>query len=78
MAGKDYPKIGSDSQLPRPKGATFPRCCVCGAQAKHKVWIELNWFRGDDDGPHRICSTKAHTASDILATNLPPPPKDAP
>lgn len=36
-------------------------CCVCKAPATHKVWVEVDWFRGNDEGPYKAC--KAHKDS---------------
>lgn len=31
-------------------------CVVCGAPATHKVFVQVNWFRGDDEGPFKACA----------------------
>lgn len=30
-------------------------CCVCQAPATHQVWVEVDWFRGNDEGPFKSC-----------------------
>lgn len=62
-----YPRIDSARKLPEPKGKTGPRCCVCGQPARFRVLVEVNIFRGDDVGPHKVCAVNAHSASDLLA-----------
>lgn len=52
MTRRQYPRIGRiDHQsrwakLPANEG---PRCIVCGAKATHKVHVEFDIFRGDDE-----------------------------
>jgi hypothetical protein len=51
MSRRQYPRIGSSAYRPKwaeqPKGA--PKCCVCGAPATHRVCVEFDIFRGDDE-----------------------------
>lgn len=50
---REYPRLGRSGKangwLKNPKGA--PACDVigCTAKATHRVDIEVNWFRGDDE-----------------------------
>lgn len=44
-----------------------PKCCVCGAKALAKVFVEVDIYRGDDIGPFKVCGTK-HDAETLLAT----------
>lgn len=65
---RQYPRIGSQrfrgdrwekQRLQHPNDKTRIRpCIVCGAQSTHEVFLEVNWFRGDDEGPFKTC--KAH------------------
>ena len=57
-----YPRIGDVRSIVA-KQARRPlqhkkTCAVCGAEATHEVWIQVSWFRGDDEstyacGEHR-------------------------
>jgi hypothetical protein len=51
VSRRRYPRIGSTKFRPKwaeqPKGA--PKCCVCGAPATHRVCVEFDIFRGDDE-----------------------------
>lgn len=51
MSRREYPRIGSSTYRPKwaeqPKGA--PKCCACDAPATHRVCVEFNSFRGDDE-----------------------------
>lgn len=50
---KSYPIVGSarkrDAWVKNPKGA--PKCIAfgCDFRATHRVDVEVNWFRGDDE-----------------------------
>ena len=48
-----YPRMGSVQDL-RPMFAARPNkkrppCCVCGKPADAKVFVEVYWFRGNDE-----------------------------
>lgn len=51
MSRRQYPRIGSSTFRPKwaeqPKGA--PKCYVCGNPATHRVCVEFDIFRGDDE-----------------------------
>ena len=43
-----------------------PKCCVCGAKATHNPEVQVNWFRGDDEGPFKACDTHKEDAEALL------------
>lgn len=47
---------------------TPPPCCVCGAPSTHKPFVQVNWFRGDDEGPFNACKAHRRDADALLAT----------
>ncbi len=63
MARRAYPRIADTGfrkgWQKEPKAAPF--CCVpsCGLRATHQPDIQVNWFRGDDEGAGPCC--KAHS-----------------
>lgn len=48
--------------------APHVQCCLCGAPADYQVWIEVNWFRGDDEGPFKACKDHKSDARALLST----------
>lgn len=58
----------------KPRASTIPPCRACGAPATHRVWVEVNWFRGDDEGPFNACKLHKESAAELLD----PPAKDSP
>lgn len=53
MSNRKYPRIGSE-RLHRPQRGQkrplkTPPCIVCGEPSTHRVEIQVNWFRGDDE-----------------------------
>ncbi len=76
MSRRDYPSIGSTRALgndrkraawaKNPKSA--PRCIVagCSCPATHRIDVEVNWFRGDDEVGQACAAHKADVAA-ILA-----------
>lgn len=42
-----YPRIGNTVNLPKPTKAR--KCAACASDATHKVTVQVNWFRGDDE-----------------------------
>ena len=45
-----------------------PKCCICGEKATHKVFVEVNIFRGDDLGHFKTCKSHSADAAAILDT----------
>jgi len=56
---REYPRIGSWGGKPRwskdPKSA--PRCIApgCSCRATRQPWIEVSWFRGEDERSGPVC-----------------------
>ncbi len=55
---KNYPRFGGDARKPKPnfvegKGQGKP-CTFCGTFTTGIKFIEVNWFRGDDEEV-RVC-----------------------
>jgi hypothetical protein len=59
MLNKKWAKIGKG------KG---PKCCVCGELATHETWVQVNWFRGDDEGKFKACKLHKDDAQALLNT----------
>ena len=68
MSAREYPRIGrtqdrrakwtyTDRRGCIKSQSNRPRCAACGAEATHKVDVEVNWFRGDDE---QVNSCLAH------------------
>lgn len=64
-----YPRIGSarlrDAWKKMPK--TAPKCIVsgCACRATHRVDVEVNWFRGDDEVGN-VCDQHKGNAPAVL------------
>lgn len=43
-----------------------PKCRVCGAKATHSSFVQVNWFRGDDEGPFKACDDHKTDAHNLL------------
>lgn len=41
-------------------------CCVCNQPATHRVFVQVNWFRGDDEGPFKACKAHKEEAQALL------------
>lgn len=77
---RDYPRI-KDARLQfkwrdqRAKaGKKFVEhhlCVACGEPATHKVFVQVNWFRGDDEGPFKACQDHKQDGAALLATMTP-------
>lgn len=64
---REYPRIGSAGLRDKwaKKPATAPFCIApgCTCRATHRPEVEVNWFRGDDEGSGPVC--KAHSADPV-------------
>lgn len=83
---REYPRVVDSRREKRwtltpkgqkiPKGRThpnkIPRCRVCGELATYSSWVQVNWFRGDDEGPFPACNAHKEDAAGLLN---PPSPK---
>lgn len=53
MSKREYPFIGGQRlhkpQRGQKRPLKTPPCAVCGAPSTHRVEIQINWFRGDDE-----------------------------
>ncbi len=47
MSARIYPRIGSDTAAKA--GGQKCRFSGCSAKATRRIFIEVNWFRGDDE-----------------------------
>lgn len=76
MACRQYPRIGEQrfrgdkwdkqrKRAPNDKNLIRP-CVVCSAPSTHEVFVEVNWFRGDDEGPFRTCKEHRNDLDAIL------------
>jgi hypothetical protein len=69
-----YPRVMDSTFVPRwgklaaqhPKQAHHYACSVCGAVATHKVFVQVSWFRGDDEGPFKACREHKTAAQELL------------
>jgi hypothetical protein len=79
MGKREYPFVGQVSDMRSrwsiragsDKGKPVknrPRCCVCGEQADAIVWIQTNWFRGDDVSV-RACMQHANDVDSLTSTD---------
>jgi hypothetical protein len=79
VSRKLYPRIGVQRfrgqrwdkqrrQHPNDKNLIRP-CVVCGLPSSHEVFIEVNWFRGDDEGPYRTCRDHRNDLDAILTAD---------
>jgi hypothetical protein len=76
---KQYPCIDHATEVKswakqrkqNPKGINVA-CCVCSAPATHKTWIQVNWFRGDDEGPFKTCKDHRNSTTEILQSQAKP------
>lgn len=72
MSHRSYPRI--DQSLPQrkwiadPKAA--PKCRCCGKPATHKVEVQINWFRGDDER-FNVCDADKENVAGMVATLTP-------
>lgn len=69
MARAEFPRV-VDSKRERKwidqgpnKG---PKCRVCGDKATHSSTVQVNWFRGDDEGPFKACEAHKNDAQALL------------
>lgn len=73
---RDYPRIGrtqdcrakwtyTDRRGRIKSYPNRPRCAACGAEATHKVDVQVNWFRGDDE-VMRSCVEHKDNAAALL------------
>lgn len=65
MSKRKYPRIGASKAITPQKGQML-LCIVCGAPATHRLELEVNWFRGDDETV-RACATHKDDAAALLA-----------
>ena len=68
MSSRQYPRLGdakniTEKQKRRPINHK-KRGIACGQEATHAVWIQVDWFRGNDEGPVHAC--KDHRADQRL------------
>ncbi len=49
-----------------------PVCKVCGKPATHKVFVEVNEFRGDDEGPFKVCKDHMKDEGALLMAHYEP------
>lgn len=84
MSRQSYPRLGSTRSIvkkqERRPAQHKKRCIVCGDVARSEVWIEVNWFRGDDEGPVPSCKEHKHAQVllDTWAKPDTPPPTPQP
>lgn len=64
MSGK-YPRC-SDARKLELRPTQKPVCKLCGEPATHKVFVEVGWFRGDDEGPFKVCKSHRNDAVALL------------
>lgn len=66
---REYPRVEETRHQPKwvamgpNKG---PKCCVCGAKAVASPWVQVNWFRGEDEGPFKACKEHKSDAQALL------------
>lgn len=76
MSSRIYPRIDSArdmrkkwdarrKQHPNDKTGKHP-CRVCGEPGTHAVWVQVNWFRGEDEGPFDACMDHRNDAHGLL------------
>lgn len=81
MSRQTYPRIVDSTHKPKwdklrvqhPKNAHHWQCCACPAPATHLVFVQVNWFRGDDEGPFKACADHKRDAAALLSSR----PKEA-
>jgi hypothetical protein len=75
MTAREYPRIVDATHKPKwaklriqhPKNAPDWTCCCCPAPATHSVYVQVDWFRGNDEGPFKACKTHKGDALALLA-----------
>lgn len=67
MSGRHYPRIADSSRI---KPASGGKCCVCGAEATHSVWVQVSYMRGDDEGKFKTCTDHKDAAGLVLEHGL--------
>lgn len=69
MSADKYPRIGSARQRPNwkqnPKTAPVCIAAGCSNRATHRIDVEVNWFRGDDEVGN-ACELHRGDASAVL------------
>lgn len=76
MSGKHYPRIGTcrdmrqkwdaqRKQHPKDKSRLRP-CRACGEPGTHSVFVQVSWFRGEDEGPFNACLAHRNDATGLL------------
>ena len=76
MSNRDYPRIDHATRKPKwdklriqhPKQAKSWQCCVCAQPATHQAWVQVSWFRGEDEGPFKACGLHMADATALLAS----------
>lgn len=74
-SGRVYPRIGEATHKPKwaklriqhPKNAAAWQCSVCAGPATHLVFVEVDWFRGNDEGPFKTCRDHKGAAVELLS-----------
>lgn len=46
-------------------------CVACDKPATHKVFVQVDWFRGNDEGPFKACQDHKQDGAALLATMNP-------
>lgn len=71
MSNRTYPRAGTTIRRQKwvKLGEKNPhKCCVCQAPAIYQSWVEVSWFRGDDEGLFKACKLHKDDATALLAT----------
>ncbi|WP_439606836.1 hypothetical protein [Hydrogenophaga sp.] len=67
---RDYPRIGHQRLIKPQRGQKkplkTPPCAACAQPSTHRVDVEVNWFRGDDE-VFNACSDHKGDAQALLA-----------
>lgn len=60
------------AQQPRQHANTW-LCRACGGPATHSVFVQVDWFRGNDAGPFKACKEHKEAAELLLTPSAAQP-----
>lgn len=63
MGRRRYPYYSGASKLKQKRNR--PQCAACDAEATHRIWVQVSWFRGEDESEF-VCARHKSMAEENI------------